>query len=64
MLPDLKTSLEVVLVALAVSESGAARLGTADAATLQAPVDLRFVKTKHFPHSLLSISVKTKETRR
>ena len=42
-----EAALEVRLVALAVGEAGAGRLGSADAAAVYAPVHLRLVEAKH-----------------
>lgn len=42
-----KTAPEVLLIALAVSETGAGGLGPTDAAAVQAPVHFWLVKAKH-----------------
>lgn len=42
-----EAALEVGLIAFAVCEAGAGRLGSADAAAVYAPVHLRLVEAKH-----------------
>ena len=42
-----ETAPEVFLVPLAVRETGAGRLGTADAAAVQTPIHFGLVKAKH-----------------
>lgn len=52
---DLETPVEVVLVPLAVCESRAGRLGPADAAALNAAVDLGFMEAEHDVKSVGSL---------